>query len=184
MKPTKSINQIILLGLALSQLLLLVGCSKIEREQLFEIPYPPLDFTLPAGVPPTSLWVQDYPALTSAFTALAQQNGVDTALVAGVFPLRARLSSRDGTVLDFFNSIQVLLCKAGTRECSLLGDEIFFIDQLLGRGDIIINLQPGLRNVKDEFGEEVIHLQLVFNFNRPTPGTIDCRFDMTFEAVQ
>ncbi len=163
--------------------LMLTACSKIERNQLFEMAYPPLDFVLPAGLPPNALWVQDYPGLPSPFESLANQAGVDTARVAGVFPLRASLISLDGTRLDFFRSIQVLVCVPGTGECSLLGDEVFYNDQLNDREDVVIDLQPGLRNVKDEFSNELVRVQLIFGLTRPSPLNIDCRFQMSFEAV-
>jgi len=173
----------LLIFLSLPVLLMLTACSKIERNQLFEMVYPPLDFEFPAGLPPNSLWVQDYPGLPSPFESLANQAGVDTARVAGVFPLRASLISLDGTRLDFFRSIQVLVCIPGTGECSLLGDEVFYNDQLNDREDVVIDLQPGLRNVKEEFANEVVRIQLIFGLSRPSPLNVDCRFQMSFEAV-
>jgi len=164
--------------------LVLASCSRENRDRLFVLVYPNLQFEFEAGLNPNFPQVKAFTPLPTNFLDLAQQNGVDTSLVAGVFPLEARLTALDVNNYSFINSMSVLICPADEGECNLQSDEVFYIEPQLQPFEGEIRLQPGLRNALRDLRGESFRLELVFFLNQPSPFSVESLFEMRFEAVR
>ncbi len=163
---------------------LVSDCAQENRDRLFLMVYPNLQFEFEAGLNPNFPQVKAFAPLPTNFVEFAQQNGVDTSLVAGVFPLSAQLRSLDGALYGFVNSVSVLVCPANQGECNLQSDEVFYIEPQLQPFEGEINLQPGLRSALRDLKGESFRLELVFFLNQPSPFSVESLFEMRFEAVR
>ncbi len=164
--------------------LLIVACSRDSRERLFEINYPNILFDLPAGLSGNIAWGHSKSDLPSNFRNIVKANNSDTAVIAGVFPYSARITSLDGFDYNFVEGVSILMCSNEKKQCSLISDEVFYIDDLRGRAKSSINLLPTQRNIEKLLSEEQYRLELVFYFRNSTPYLVESRLDMLFEAAR
>lgn len=164
--------------------LLFIACSRDSRERIFEITYPNMLFNLPAGLSGNIPWGYSRSDIPSNFRSLVKANNSDTAVIVGVYPYAARITSLDGLDYDFVEGVSVLMCSNEKSQCSLISDEVFYIDDLRGRAKEDIELLPTEKNVEKLLSEERFRLEVVFYFRNSTPYLVESRLDMVFEAAK
>lgn len=163
---------------------LIISCVRDNRERIFEVVYPNLLFTLPAGLNGATPWGYALADVPSRFRNLVKANNSDTAVIAGVLPYAATITSRDGSDFKFVEGVSILMCSNTKSQCSLISDEVFYIDDLRGRARDEIKLLPTERNIEKLLSEEQFRLEIVFYFRNSTPYSVDSKLDMVFEAVK
>lgn len=166
---------------------LMMTCGRDNRNRLFEMIYPNIQFEIPAGLPggqlPQALVLDDQPTRYDFFL---QQNNVSDARVSAISPATATLSSIDNLGWEFIFAISVRMCPVGSDFCTNV-DEVFYLtyeDILDQRGRSDLRLIPSLINAKRILAEERFKLEVWFNFDFTTPARVDARLDMTFDAVE
>ncbi|MDX1939120.1 MAG: hypothetical protein SFU99_01130 [Saprospiraceae bacterium] len=165
-------------------ILFLLSCRGDERERIFDMLYPNINFELPAGLSAAINWAYEIESVASNISFYLNENKVDTALIAGINPVSARITSLDGGFeYDFVEEISIRICNDGRTPCTP-ADEVFYIDDLRGRAKQTINLLPSLRNAEKSLTRNRFRLDVVFFFRYSTPYSVASRLDMTFEAVK
>jgi len=165
-------------------LFLVIACARDSRERIFEINYPNILFNLPAGLSSNIAWGYSRSDIPTNFRNIVKANNSDTAVIAGVYPFAARISSLDGFDYDFVEQVSILMCSNEKNQCSLISDEVFYIDNLRGRAREVIELLPTERNIEKLLTEEQYRLEIVFYFRNSTPYLVESRLDLLFEAVK
>ncbi len=163
--------------------LLLLTCRQDTGESLFEMTYPPLEFSILAGQNPfvvDVVQVSNIPTLFPDFVATSGQDPLD---INRILPRYARLISLDGLEFGFLSSVSVRVCPNTQLDCDL-SDEVFFIDDLYRRRLSTINLDPGLGDVQDLLSGSLYKLEVVFTYAEITPFSVDCRLEYGFEAFK
>lgn len=164
-------------------ILLSIACSRDRRERFFEILYPNFQFDLPAGLSTSTAWGFELRNVASNFDAYLKDYNTDTIQVAGVLPFSARITSLDGNDYRFVEEVSVRICEEGNKPCTD-AYEVFYIDDLRGRADESIRLQPTSRNVEKLLSQGRFRLDVVFFFRNTTPYAVESKLDMGFEAVK
>ena len=170
-----------LFGLGL--LLLLSTCRGDRGERLFEMNYPPITFTLPAGVVWPQSWVVARSPISSQYQERLNENNLTTDQVSAVGGAYARLTALDDNDFRALQSVSVRVCPPGIEPCTE-ADEIFFLGELFGRRQQVLNLNPGLRNIKPLVEAGPYKVELIITPAQSTPAAIQCRFEWSFEAVE
>jgi hypothetical protein len=82
--------------------------------------------------------------------------------------------------------VEVRVCSSAESDCTAQIDGVFYIEQLNGRADDRIDLQPGLQNVKELMSGEYFRAEVVLflDFGQITPFDQPSRLDMTFEVTE
>lgn len=160
-------------------------CSRSDvGERLFEITYPPIEFIIPAGQPAFRTFVIAQDRLPTGFDAALDDNGLtadDVDLVGGV---RARLVSLSGEDFREIERIELRLCSASERDCTLF-DLLFSVDDLGGRRQQVVNLNPGERNFRELFlADDVVRFELVITPFDFTSQNIDVRLEWGVAAAR
>lgn len=165
--------------------LLIAGCRKDNGERVFEMFYPNITFDIPAGLNASFQQVFEIPLVPTNIDVYLAENGTDTSLIRAISPFSARLTSLEGSAFDydFVEAISVRICDPARPNC-FDGEEVFYIDNLRGRGGQDIRLLPGLRNAKRDLARSHFRLEVVFVFTNTTPYSIRSRLQMSFEAVK
>lgn len=171
------------LGILLLVGLLYIGCKKERGERLFQLLYPNFTFTLPSGISPFSAPTFAFNNESTSIDLYLQENNSDTSVIAAINPYSAVISSLNNTAFDFLDGVSVRICPAGIVECDAF-DEAFYLDNMRNRSYRDIELLPTLRNFKPLLSEKNYRVEVVFLMNDFTPVTIECKFDMAFEAVR
>ncbi|KAA3640952.1 MAG: hypothetical protein DWQ02_01295 [Bacteroidetes bacterium] len=179
-----AIKQLGLLGLLF--LLLSSSCQKEKRVRIFELAYQNLEFDIPAGFNGSQALIFEFPELKTNFESFLNQSGADPATVGGIFPLNARITSFDGTEYYYIQEVEIRVCPSIQADCTAQIDGVFYIEELNGRADDDIDLQPGLQNVKDLMSGEYFRVEVVLflDFGQITPFDQPSRLDMTFEVTE
>jgi hypothetical protein len=164
--------------------LTMIACSRESRERLFEVVYPNIAFTLPAGLSTQTGWGFNQKDVASNFRNLVQANNTDTSVIKGVYPFSARITSLDGFDYNFVEGVSILICSNEKSRCSTISDEMFYIEDLRGRAREQIELLPTERNIEKLLSEERFRLEVIFYFRNTTPYAVDSRLDMVFEAAR
>lgn len=164
---------------------LLFACKRDERQRVFEMNYPNITFTIPAGlapgVIPKTLVLDDF---SSNLRYYLETYKTDTSALAAIQPFSAQISALDFSDLDFINEISVRMCPQGSASCTR-AEEIFYIDRLgLERVGPQIKLLPTLIDAKRLLAKDRFKLEIWFYLYRVSPQTIPCRLEMSFEAVR
>lgn len=171
------------LGTLLLVLLLFLGCRKERGERVFEMLYPNFTFTLPSGLSPFTAPTFAFNNEATSINLYLQQNNTDTSAISAINPFSAQITALNNTAFDFLDEISVRICPAGIVECDAF-DEAFYLDNMRNRVYTQIELLPSLRNFKPLLSGNSYRVEIVFKMNDFTPVTIDCKFDMSFEAIR
>lgn len=163
--------------------LLLSTCRDDVGEPLFEIFYPPIDFSTLPGVSPFAADVVQARNIPTNYLQFVNAHGADPMDVNRILPNFARLISVDGLDLGHISSVSLRICPNEQQDCTL-ADEVFFRDDLFRRQNTTIDLDPGLRGVKDLLTDELYKLEVVFTYADITPYSIDWRLEYAFEAYK
>lgn len=164
---------------------LLLGCHRDVRERIFDMRYPNIPFTIPAGlspgIAPRTLVLDDFP---SNLRYYLETYKTDTSAIGAIQPFSASIITLDGSNLDFISEISLRICTQGSASCAR-SDEVFYIDRLqFERVGNQIRLLPTLINAKRLLSKERFKLELWFYLYQVSPISIPCRLEMEFEAVR
>ena len=163
--------------------LTLLGCRDDLGESLFQLNYPPREFTLPAGLGASLARVQSISPLPTSYPDFLAASGHSPDEVTKIFPRYARLISLDGLNFGFLSSVSVRICPTTQQDCTF-ADEVFFRDDLYRRNSSTINFDPGLGNVKSLLSGNLYKLEVVFFLGEVSPYAVDCRLEYGFEAFK
>jgi hypothetical protein len=164
---------------------LVFACREDNGVRIFEMFYPNIFFEIPAGLNANFQQVFEIPLVASEIEDYLVANQTDTSLIRAILPFSARLTSLDGSAFDyeFVEAVSVRICDPSRPSC-FDGEEVFYIDNLRGRGNQEIRLIPGLRNAKRDLARPFFRLEVVFAFAYPTPYAVRSRLQMSFEALR
>lgn len=171
------------LGILLLAGVLFFGCRKERGERIFELLYPNFTFTLPSGLSPFTAPTFAFNNESTSIDLYLQQNNTDTSVITAINPYSAQITSLNNTAFDFLDGVSVRICPAGIVQCDAF-DEAFYLDNMRNRSYRTIELLPTLRNFKPLLSGKTYRVEIVFMMNDFTPVTIECKFDMSFEAVR
>lgn len=163
--------------------LVLVTCRNDNGEPLFEMTYLPLNFSTQGGQTPFVADVVQVSNIPARYLEFVNAQGADAMEVNRILPRFARLISVDGLDLGHLSSISLRICPNEQEDCTL-ADEVFFRDDLVRRQQTTIDLDPGLRSVKDLLTGNRYKLEVVFTYANITPYSIDWRLEYGFEAYK
>ena len=165
--------------------LLVSACRQDNGERVFEMVFPNITFEIPAGLNATFQQVFLIPLVPTNIDTYLAENGTDTALITAIAPFTATLTSLEGAAFDydFVEGISIRICDPVKPAC-FDGDEVFYIDNLQGRGGQTIRLIPGLRNAKRDLIRRHFRMEAVFFFAYTTPYSVRSRLQMNFEALK
>ncbi|PHI18408.1 hypothetical protein CEQ90_18065 [Lewinellaceae bacterium SD302] len=169
--------------LPLCIILLAFGCQNDRGEQLFRIDYQPLDLTLPAGQPAFQSFVIARPEMNSQLQQALDDNNVsleDVDEIGGTF---ARISSLSGEDFSQLREVNLRICPVGQENGCDQFDVLFSLDDLYLRRDLVLNLNPGLRNFKELVASGNFRMELVFFFGETSSQTIDFRLEWGIRGV-
>ncbi len=163
----------------------LASCQKDQRERIFEMDYPNIPFSIPAGLSPgpvpRALVLDDF---SSNLRYYLTTYNTDTSAIGAILPLSANIRALDDTDLDFIQEVSVRICPQGSNSCTP-ADEVFYINDLQrNRIGSQIRLLPTLVNAKRNLSKERFKLEIWFYLYDLSPYSIPCRLDMRFEAVR
>ena len=165
-------------------LFMISACQKGERERLFEMVYPPVDFVIPAGLSASLPRVFEKDDLPSNIGFYLSERELSAEAIRSLDPFRARIVSLDnGFDYNFVEEISVRICPARSQQCSP-AEEAFYIDDLRARAGEQIELLPTLRNQKNVLTDDRFRLEIIFFLNSTSPFSVRSRFEMSFEAVR
>jgi hypothetical protein len=165
--------------------ILAFGCQEDNGERIFEMFYPEIFFEIPAGLNSNFQQVFEIPLVATDIEDYLVANQTDTALIRAILPFSARLTSLDGSAFDyeFVEAVSIRICDPVKPSC-FDGEEVFYIDNLRGRGRQDIRLIPGLRNARRDLIRPFFRLEVVFAFAFPTPYSVRSRLQLSFEALK
>jgi len=164
---------------------LALACKRDDRQRIFEMNYPNIAFTIPAGlapgVIPKTLVLDDFSSNLRYYLDTYQ---TDTSALAAIQPFAAQITALDFSNLNFIEEISVRMCPQGSASCTR-AEEIFYIDRLgIERVGAQIKLLPTLIDAKRLLAKDRFKLEIWFYLYRVSPQAIPCRLEMSFEAVR
>ncbi len=164
--------------------LLFCGCPRSSLgERLFDITFPPLEFVIPAGQPSFRTYVIAQAGVATQFQEQLADRGFtpdDVDIVSGV---RARIVSLSGEDFREIERIELRACPTSETDCTYI-DLLFSIDDLGGRRQQVVNLNPGERNFRNLFlEEEAVRVELVLTPFNVTTQNIEARLEWTIGAL-
>lgn len=163
--------------------LLAFGCRNDTGETLFQITYPPRDFSLPAGWPPFQSLVIPLGDMNSQYESALNGANVSRDQVDEVSGLFARVSSLSGEDFRQLRKVDLRICPVEQQNGCTEFDILFSLGDLYNRRDVILNLNPGLRNFKELVETGNFQAELVFNFAEISSQSIDFRLEWAIRGV-
>ena len=169
---------------AIVAVLVLSGCPRSNLgDRLFDINYPVVEFTIPAGLPGFQTYVIAQPRMATNFQDQLVASGYtadDVDLVGGI---RARIVSLSGEDFREIERAELRVCSADASDCTFI-DLMFSVDDLGGRRQQVIDLNPGQRNFRNLFlDNEEVRMELVLTAFDVTSVNIDARLEWTVGAL-
>ena len=163
---------------------LFAGCPRSNLgDRLFDINYPVVEFTIPAGLPGFQTFVVAQPRMPTNFQDRLDESGFtadDVDLVGGI---RARIVSLSGEDFREIERAELRVCSVDETDCTFI-DLMFSVDDLGGRRQQTINLNPGQKNFRNVFlDNEEVRMELVLTPFDVTTQNIDARLEWTVGAV-
>lgn len=164
-------------------LLLFSGCPNDRGEQLFQLIYPPIDFTLTPGQPAFQSLVIARQSFPTGYSNALSTNNVSPDEVDEVGGFFARVVSLSGEDFSEYRNMELRLCPVDQANGCSQFDILFSIGDLFRRRDQVVNLNPGLRNFKELIETENVRFELVFTSGLTTTQRIDCRLEWGIRGV-
>lgn len=149
-------------------------------EFAFRMEYPNNTFEIPAGLNTIEshfFVIQDIPTNRDLFFS-----SVDTSEVEIIIPNGARITSLDGSDIDFdfLFEVSVRLC---SKDGSTCGREIFYRDEIPENVGSSLALIPNENNVKEELTSDNYTIEVVLKrLVTPSPRFIRAKIDLVFDA--
>ncbi|WP_157974437.1 hypothetical protein [Lewinella sp. IMCC34183] len=171
--------------LCLLGILILTGCSPDSLgDRLFDLNYPVVDFTIPAGQPSFQTFVVARPRMGTNFRQEMAENGYtedDIDLVGGI---RARVTSLSGEDFREIERMELRVCPVDAIGGCTFIDLMFSVDELGGRRQQVVNLNPGQKNFRNVFlNNDEVRMELVITPFSITSQNIEARLEWTVGAV-
>jgi hypothetical protein len=159
------------------------GCRNDNGEQLFVINYPIQDFNLPPGIPSFQSFVVARANVASLYEQALSDNNVSMDEVDEVGGFFARITSLSGEDFGQLREVDLRICPVAQPNGCDQFDILFSVDDLYLRRDLILNLNPGLRNFKELVSSGNYRMELVFVFAETSSQSIDCRLEWSIRGV-
>ncbi|HMQ50209.1 MAG TPA: hypothetical protein PKA00_22520 [Saprospiraceae bacterium] len=165
-------------------ILLALGCTKDNREKLFDLVYPNFRFNILAGTSTFPPGAYELRGVETDIDFYLSSHSVDSNLIFAMNPTIGTLTAENGIDFDFLDAVSVRICEDTEEPCPISA-EVFYREGLFqDRPGTRINLDPGLRNVRADLLRERYRLDIVVNFVYPPPFTVEARLDLGFQAVK
>lgn len=165
-------------------MLIFLGCPRSDLGvRLAEVNYPPVDFVIPAGQASFQTFVVAQASLITNLLPTLNDRGVAVSDVDAVGGLRARISSVSGEDFREIERMELRVCNTEARGCTQF-DIMFSVSDLTGRRQLVVNLNPGLRNFRPLYLEnEAVRVELIIFPSNVTTQTIEARLEWGVQAV-
>jgi hypothetical protein len=160
-------------------MLLISACKRdINGDRLFEVPYPIVDFIVPAGVPSFQTFVVAQNSVPTGVVEAMRLASVTADEVDVYGGLRARVVSLTGEDFGEIERIELRACPVGTSGGCDQATIMFSQSDLFRRRQQSVDLSPQLLNFKDLFlGNDNVRIELVFRPGSTTSRTIEARLE-------
>ncbi|MEM6879544.1 MAG: hypothetical protein AAFY36_13045 [Bacteroidota bacterium] len=163
--------------------LMLATCARDQRESLFEITYEPIEFVFQAGWPSFQGFVVSRPTVDSRFDQAIASANVNLDQVDEVGGLFARLTALSADDFRQLRRAEIRICPVDQFGGCSEFDVLFTADNLFGRRDQVIRLNPSLRNFKELVSSGQFQFELVLRPGETTSTNINCRLEWGIRGV-
>jgi hypothetical protein len=164
--------------------LVLISCKGDQRQKLFEMAFPNITFTLPAGLSGILPRVFELDNLPSNIAFYLKNASTDTTAISGILPTSATIYALDAsTDFNFVREVSVRVCKAGSAVCTP-ADEVFYAENILNRSGGKIRLIPTEGNARRRLVKDRFKLEILFYIGNVSTFNVNSRMEMYFNAVQ
>jgi len=164
--------------IALLVLMASLSCRKDTDRVRFDMLYPEVYFTIPAGLNPFLIHyieLRDLPLNRAFYFNL---NEVKDSASVKILPRNARISSFLGDVdFDFIDRISILVASADKPDQFF---ELFYRDQIPLNTGPFLDLVPTLLDLQQIASSDRIHLRIRMQLRAPTPVFVESRLDYAF----
>jgi len=178
----KRFGVLILMGIVLFS----SACRKEQRDVLFEMTYPNLEFEVIPGISGSQALVFSYPAIDTKINSFLTQNNATLEDIGSIQPLRARIETTDGRSLYFLQRAEIRVCNTDSSDCQPLFDQAFDASDLNGSVSTSLDLIPGLKARTDLLTSDYFKLEIILylNIGTVTPYNVKGRANVTFAALK
>ena len=165
--------------------LFVLGCGDNDRgDQLFQVVYDPVSITIPAGRPAFATLVVADPSIETGILRAIQESETDIEAVDEISGRFARLVSVSGEDFRELERLELRLCPVGQNLGCDQFDLLFSVDDLFGRRQQVVNLNPGLKNFRNLLlGNEQVRFELVITPGQTTTRSIEARLEWAVAGV-
>ncbi|TXF88771.1 hypothetical protein FUA23_13040 [Neolewinella aurantiaca] len=164
---------------ALPCLFLISACKRdTNGDLLFEVPYPVVNFVIPAGVPSFQTFVISQNSVPTGLVEAMRVANVTADDIDVYGGLRARVVSLSGEDFSEIERIELRACPVGTAFGCDQASIVFSQSDLYRRRQQSVDLSPQLLNFKNLFlGNDNVRIELVFQPGITTSQTIEARLE-------
>ncbi|MCB0641752.1 MAG: hypothetical protein KDC44_08945 [Phaeodactylibacter sp.] len=169
--------------LILAAILPFLSCGK-EEDFLFNLPFPVLNFTIPAGVNTLESHYFNIDSVPTNLINVALAQNFDPGAISAVRPREARLQSLFGNVdFDFVFEMTIQLCEVGDKTPNC-GREIFWRQPVPENIGSFIDLIPNENDVKEMLEKDMVNIQVKLAQLRFTsPTFIEAQLSLDFSVL-
>lgn len=166
---------------------LLAACRGDNRDVLFDIVYPNITFTIPAGLSGGAVpQVLEFDNFDSQIDDYLKEYGQNIETIDAIRPAQATMTAINNDAdYDFLGGISIRVCPRNTESCRE-AEEVFYLEgqDLYRRAGSTVDLLPTLINAKRQLQEERVKLEIWLFLNEVSPTSIRTRLDLQFQAVR
>lgn len=166
---------------------LLAACRGDNREVLFDLIYPNIVFTIPAGLSAGAVpQVLEFDNFESRIDDYLREYNADIETIDAIRPAQATMTAIDNDGdYAFLGGISIRVCPRNTESCRE-AEEVFYLEgrDLYRRAGSTVDLLPTLINAKRQLKEERVKLEIWLFLNEVSPTSIRTRLDLQFQAVR
>jgi len=168
-------------------LALVAACRGDNEDVLFEIVYPNITFTIPAGLSAGAVpQVLEFDNFESRIDEYLREHGQAIETIDAIRAARATMTAIDNDGdYAFLGGISIRMCPRNTESCRE-AEEVFYLEgrDLYRRAGSTVDLLPTLINAKRQLQEERVKLEVWLFLNEVSPTSIRTRLDLQFQAVR
>jgi hypothetical protein len=168
--------------LLLIGMLLASGCTKNLPNNVFEIPFDNVRFTIPAGLSPFDAHffiIRDIKLNKSFFY---QQGRVSDPSKVRILPMSARILQFTSNV--DFECIERISVQAFSPSHPTINLELFFRDPVPFRNGSTLNLIPTVSDLQPYTDDDEISLRIRIQLRYPTPEFIECTMEFRLRGEE
>ncbi len=162
------------------------GCRKNQKEVLFTMTYPELQFEIPPGISGSQALVFSFPSVKTNIDNFLSQNNTTLDEIGSIQPIRARIESTNGRSLYFIQKAEIRICSIDSLQCEPLFDQAFQVDGLNGSASTFFDLIPGIKERTDLLTSDRFKMEIILqqNIGDVTPYSVNCKASVSFEALK